>query len=378
MIYLDNAATSFPKAPGIAKSISDFILNYSVNSGRSSYPAAQKTAKLLFETRDILSDLLNIDDSSRIIFTANATESLNTVIFGLLNSGDSVLTSDMEHNSVMRPLRYLESINKIKLFKFKSKKDYSFDLEDYKRLLKMKPKLVIVTACSNVTGAIYPFYEMAKLAKSNGALFCLDASQYIGMNEIDIQNSQMDFVCFPGHKGLLGPMGTGAFYIREGIKIRSFRYGGTGSKSDKELQPEFLPDKFESGTMNLTGIAGLNAALDFIRQTKIKNIRKKKTELLKFLIKELQKIKNINLYSPLDIEHQIGVLSFIPKNSEISDLTRILDKNNIAVRMGLHCAPSAHKVIGSFQKGGTIRISPGFFTTENEIETLIKVLRNNT
>ncbi len=378
MIYFDNAATSFPKAPGVAESISKFILNDSVNSGRSSYPASQRTARLLFDTRDKLAELLNIEDSSGIIFTANATESLNTVIFGTLNSGDFVLTSKMEHNSVMRPLRYLESINTIKLLQFNSKKDYSFDLEDYKQKLKKNPKLVIVTACSNVTGAIYPFYEMAKLAKQNGALFCLDASQYIGMDEIDVENSEIDFLCFSGHKGLLGPMGTGAFYIREGLDIRSFRYGGTGSKSDKEFQPDFLPDKFESGTMNLTGISGLNAALDFIQKTKIKNIRNKKKTLLNFLINELKKIKNIELYSPLDIEHQIGVLSFIPKNLNISNLTRILDKKDIAVRMGLHCAPSAHKIIGSFSKGGTIRISPGFFTTENEVEELIKVLRNNT
>ena len=378
MIYFDNAATSFPKAPGVAESVSDFILNSSVNSGRSSYPTAQKTARLLFDTRDKLSELLNIKDSSKIIFTSNATESLNTVIFGCLKEGDTVLTSKMEHNSVMRPLRFLESQNKIKVIQFNSGKDSSFDLEDYKRLLKLKPKLVIITASSNVTGRIYPFYEMAKLAKESNSLFCLDASQYIGMDELDFENSKIDFLCFPGHKGLLGPMGTGAFSMRKGFEINPLKFGGTGSKSDEETQPEFLPDKFESGTMNLTGIAGLNASLDFIKKIEIKNIKKKKKTLLNYLIKEFKKIKDIDLYSPLDIEHQIGVISFIPKKLDIYDLTRILDINDIAVRMGLHCAPSAHKVIGSFTTGGTIRISPGFFTTENEVDELIKILRNNT
>jgi len=372
MIYLDNAATSFPKAPGVAQAVYDYLNIVGANAGRASYKNAREASGILFETRENLANLIGVKDDSCICFTSNATEALNTVILGAVKPGDRVLTSRMEHNSVMRPLRWLEATHNVKIIQFGLAANGEVDLDEFAEMLELSPDFVISTACSNVSGLIFPYQEMGRLAKESGAKYILDASQLIGMYPFKIDDN-MDAVCFPGHKGLLGPSGTGAFYVKDGFQFNPLMFGGTGSRSNEEFQPEFLPDKFESGTPNLAGLAGLNASLEFLLETGISKIRKHKLEIIEQLIKGLEKIDHIEIHSPKNLEKQIGVISITSEKMDISELTAILDKEDIAVRMGMHCAPSAHKEMGTFKLGGTVRLSPGYFTTSEEIERVLEV-----
>ncbi|MDY6915926.1 MAG: aminotransferase class V-fold PLP-dependent enzyme [Candidatus Cloacimonadota bacterium] len=376
MIYLDNAATSFPKAPGIAKAVYNFLENVGANAGRSSHSSAQKASYIVYETREKLAALLNVKNSEDIIFTMNTTQALNTVILGFLEKGDTVLTSTMEHNSVMRPLQYLKKTRDIDIIQFQCNK-FGFPVwKDFLQKIAQKPKLLITTGASNVTGSLFPFSRIAAAAKKQNVTYCLDAAQILGIFPIDIKNSGIDIVCFPGHKGLLGPAGTGGFYCNPNINLRPLTYGGTGSKSDSEIQPEFKPDKYESGTQNVAGLAGLNAALDFLFSVSIPKILERKSQITCYFIKKLQQIEELKLVSPTNIEKQLGVLSVISPQLSLSQITTELDKNDIATRLGLHCAPSAHKTIGTLNLGGTIRFSPGYFTTLKQIENTIKILKN--
>jgi len=373
MIYLDNAATSFPKAPGVAQAVYDYLNRVGANAGRASYKSAREASGILFEARENLARIIGVEDDTRICFTSNATEALNTVILGAVNPGDTILTSRLEHNSVMRPLRWLEATLNVKIIQFGLDENGEVNLDEFRDKLLFAPDFVISTACSNVSGLIFPYQELGRLAKESGAKYILDASQLIGMYPFQIDKN-MDAVCFPGHKGLLGPSGTGAFYVKEGFKFKPLMFGGTGSRSDEEFQPEFLPDKFESGTPNLAGLAGLNSALDFILEVGVSAIRNHKLELIDQLVKGLEKIEHLKIYSPILLEKQAGVISISSEKMDISELTTILDKEDIAVRMGMHCAPSAHKEMGTYDIGGMVRLSPGYFTTSEEIDKVLDVL----
>lgn len=373
MIYLDNAATSFPKAPGVPEAVFDFLKYIGANYGRSSHNAARKAGSIVFETRENLAQLFGMQDDSNIIFTSNATEALNLAILGMVNPGEVVLTSSMEHNSVMRPLRYLEETGKVKILQFKSDKTGFPDLADFEEQLKKSPRHLIFTACSNVNGVIFPFQQIALQAKESGVNIILDASQIAGVLPFNFEDSVFDVVCLPGHKSLLGPTGTGALLMKKNTAIRPLKFGGTGSSSDLELQPDFRPDKYESGTLNIAGLAGLNEALKFILKTGIENIRARKKIISDLLLKEFSSIFGIHIQSPL--ENQIGVISITSDEMNISDLTYELDKRDVAVRMGLHCSPAAHKTLGTFERGGTVRFSPGYFTTETEILEVSRMMR---
>lgn len=374
MIYLDNGATSFPKAPGVADAVYDYLNRIGANAGRASYKNAREASGILFETRENLASLIGVEDDSRICFTSNATEALNTVILGAVKPGDTVLTSRMEHNSVMRPLRWLEANREVNIVQFGLDEKGNVNLDEFKDCLLYAPSFVISTACSNVSGLIFPYKEIGRLAKESGAKFILDASQLIGMYPFKVDEN-MDAVCFPGHKGLLGPSGTGAFYAKEDFQFKPLMFGGTGSRSNEEFQPEFLPDKFESGTPNLAGLAGLNVSLEFLLKIGIPKIRNHKIDIIEELINGLEKIDHINIHSPKNLEKQIGVISITSEKMDISELTALLDKEDIAVRMGLHCAPSAHKEMSTFKLGGTVRLSPGYFTTPEEVEKVLDVLQ---
>ncbi len=375
MIYLDNASTSFPKAPGVSQAVCDYLDNIGANAGRSSHRLAREASRIIFETREKLAEFLGINDSSRLIFTANATEALNNVIFGLVNPGDTVLTSSLEHNSVMRPLRYLEKEQNINILQFTCNQDSTINLSDFKRKLAFKPDHVITTACSNVSGVILPLERMAPLIRSIDSSFIVDGSQLTGMYPVNVGQLDPDAFCFPGHKGLLGPTGTGGFYIREGLDLNPIKYGGTGSRSNQEIQPAFLPDRFESGTPNIAGLAGLGKALEFLSGIGIKKIRDHKIEIIDMFQKELDQLGEYKILGPKKLEDQIGIISVISDKISITKITQELDENNIAVRMGMHCAPSAHKTLGTFSQGGTVRFSPGFFTTEADIKVAIGILR---
>jgi len=374
-IYLDNAATSFPKAPGVAEAVFDFLKNTGSNAGRSSHFRAIKASRIIFETRMLIAELFGIKDETQIIFTSGTTESLNLVLLGLIKEGQHILTSSLEHNSVMRPLHYLREKKGISIETFSIDSKLEVDLNDFRDKVVRKPDLIISTAASNVIGTIFPVKEMADIAHTMRIPFIVDAAQYAGNQVINLSATQIAAFCVPGHKSLLGPTGTGFLWLSENTCPEPLKFGGTGSKSYQEIQPDFLPDKYESGTPNITGLAGLKAALEFIDKKGMQNIINQKKEICKYFFSALKQIDELEIKSPESMEIQSGVFSISPGNISLSDFTCELDRKGIAVRMGLHCAPAAHKAIGCFDKGGTLRMSPGYFTTIEDITNTIKVLK---
>lgn len=377
MIYLDNSATSFPKAPGVAEAVTNAI-NSAGTSGRASYGEALKGSRILYTCRDNLARLFSVKDSSRIILNSGATESLNTIIQGFLRKNMSVLTTSTEHNSVMRVIQYLKEEKNISLDRFHAMEDGTADLRSYRESLKNSPDLVVLCHSSNVTGAVIPLKEMIHEAHAAGALVCIDGAQSAGHEEINLEDIDADFFCFAGHKGLLGPTGTGGFYIKEGIELRPLLFGGTGSRSDEEFQPKMVPDLYESGTRNIAGYAGLALSVSYILNEGVSVIREKESQLTEQLIRGLNKIRGITTFGPPAGAKRNSVISLIHDRIGISDLAEQLDDAEIAQRMGLHCSPSAHKVLKTYHSGGTIRFSPGYFNNSEEIEKTIQTIREIT
>lgn len=379
MIYLDNAATSYPKAPGVAEAMAWHISNIAGNTGRSSYKGAVFNSTLIYETREKIAALLNCSDSSHIIFTNNATQALNMVILGSIQAGERILVSPLEHNSVMRPLSYLIQTKNIKVFTYKLNEDFEVDWDDFRsQLLDNNISKVITTMSSNVTGTILPIKQMSQICASCKIPLILDAAQYAGYKKLDLDQIQASAVCFPGHKGLLGPSGTGILWLSEDFALNPLTFGGTGSKSESIQQPNFFPDKYESGTPNITGIYGLSVALDYMIKHGIDKIREQRKEIFGYLLTKIQEVEEAIIYGNQDLERQIGLLSFNLKNIPCSQVTYELDRNDIAVRMGLHCAPQAHSFIGTNNLGGTVRISPSTFTRVDEIDNTIKIIKEIT
>lgn len=376
MIYLDNAATSFPKAPGVAEAIAWHINNIAGNAGRSSYKGAVRNSMMIFEARESMAELLNCSDSSNIVFTNNATHSLNMAILGSVKEGDKILVSPLEHNSVMRPLSYLQQNKKIEVFTYKMNKELEVDLDDFQFQLKHnRIDKVITTICSNVTGTIFPIKRISEICAEHKIPLIVDAAQFVGYEELDISNLKLSALCFPGHKGLLGPSGTGVLWFDNDFEFQPLTFGGTGSRSESLFQPDFLPDKYESGTMNISGLYGLSKALDYLKKQSLAKIRGQRKEITVYLLRRLREIEEIIIYSNQDLDRQIGVISLNVKNIPCSEITRLLEKNDIAVRMGLHCSPQAHKFIETLELGGTVRISPSAFTSSEEIDITIKILK---
>jgi cysteine desulfurase family protein len=376
MIYFDNAATSFPKPEEVFTAMKDYFFHVGGNTGRSAHKAALKASEIVFETREALAKLFNISDSSRIVFTKNATEALNFAIYGFLEKGDQVITTSLEHNSVMRPLRHLEKIGKIKLFIVPASDQGIIEPEDFEKILKRERiKLVVVNHASNVIGTIAPIKEIAKTAHRYGSVILIDAAQTAGVINIDVDEDEIDMLAFTGHKSLFGPQGTGGLFIREGIELEPLIRGGTGSNSEEEIQPNFLPDKLESGTLNTIGIAGLGAGIKYVLRKGISEIYQKEAELTECFIREVEKIEGVILYGPRETAKRVAVVSFNITGLSPSEVAYILDQEfGIACRPGLHCAPAAHQTIGTFPQG-TVRFSFGYFNSLSDIETGIKALQ---
>ncbi|QEN09135.1 aminotransferase class V-fold PLP-dependent enzyme [Oceanispirochaeta crateris] len=374
MIYLDNAATSWPKAPGLAAALAEAVETPMGNPGRSSHEAGISADRILFELRETMAELLKVNDSSTIIFNSGATESLNTVLSGFLKPGMKVLTSSMEHNSVMRPLMHLQDQRNLQLRRFPSDSLSGYpDLKQFSKELQDHPDLVVVTAASNVNGVIFPIEEMAHLTRKAGVPLCVDAAQGGGEIPLYPERWGIDFLCFAGHKGLLGPGGTGGFYIKDYQCIDPLIRGGTGSRSKEEEQPETIPDKFESGTPNIPGLAGLLHSLKFLLHSEeIRTEAELKT--LKF-IEDLRELDGFRLIGRPSGPGFTRVISLLPTLGTLTELTAYLNSKNIAVRSGLQCAPSAHKTLMTFHSGGTLRLSPGLFTTNEELDETILTLK---
>ena len=374
MIYLDNAATSWPKPEIVYKTMDEFLRTKGGNPGRGSHSLALAARQTVDETRMLVARFINAPEINRVIFTLNCTDALNLGLKGLLKPGDHVVTSCIGHNSVVRPLRKLESLGVQVTWIPPSPDSGVLSPRDIEAAITKDTKLVVVTHASNVTGVIQPIEEYGAVTRRRNLIFMVDAAQTAGKYPIDVQASNIDLLAFSGHKGLFGPPGTGALYIGNRVNLESLREGGTGSYSEEEEQPVILPDRYESGTLNSVGISGLGAGLKYIREEGLEKIRTREQSLTDSLIEGLSKIPGIVLYISKDRLKQAPVISFNIKGFTPGDVGTILDQTfDIKVRTGLHCAPMMHKTIGTFPLG-TIRLSPGYFNSLEEIEMTIKAI----
>lgn len=368
-VYLDNAATSFPKAPGTAEAISNYILNVGSSINRGAYSKAFEAEDIVFETRELLCEIFNFSKPENVIFTGNVTQSLNILIKGLLKPNDHVIVSSMEHNAVMRPLSSLEKIG-IQISKCPCDNLGQLDISQLPKLIKSNTKAVIMTHSSNVCGTILPLEEVGKICKEHNLFFIIDSAQTAGFLDLDFQALNASAIAFTGHKALLGPQGIGGFLINDELNshVSPLIEGGTGSLSELEIQPSYMPDKFESGTHNIPGIYGLNASLKYILKEGISNIREKELEITKAFLEGISSIKEVNLIGLKGIENRTPVVSLDFTDMDNGLICHDLNKNyGISTRSGLHCAPSAHRTLGTFPRG-TVRFSFSHFTTLEDIK----------
>jgi len=377
IIYLDNAATSFPKPPQVVEAIVHFLTEIGANAGRSGHRLSIEAGRIVYETREALAELFNISDPLRIVFGHNVTEMINLVLTGFLRPGDHVVTSSMEHNSVMRPLRALEREG-VEVSVVQCSREGFLDPADLEKALRPNTRLIVLNHASNVTGTILPVKEAGWIARQRGIFLLVDAAQTAGAYPIDAEADGIDFLAFTGHKGLFGPTGTGGLYIGPRVpleELKPLKRGGTGSRSELEEQPDFLPDKYESGTQNAAGLAGLGAGVRFILERGVEEIRRHEMELTALLLEGLSSIERVKLYGPADLSMRVGIISFNIEGMEPSDVALALDVEfGIMCRPGLHCAPSAHRTIGTFPKG-TVRFSVGFFNTKEDVEKAIEAVK---
>ncbi len=377
MIYLDNAATSWPKPPEVVRAMVDFLERAGGNPGRSGHRLSVQAARSIYEAREALADLFNAPDPLRIVFTPNGTAALNLALRGLLHPGDRVVCSGVEHNSVMRPLRFLER-HGVDLTVVPCAPDGTLDLADLSRAVVPGTRLVVLNHASNVVGTILPVAGAARIAHAAGALLLADTAQTAGSLPIDVQAEGIDLLAFTGHKGLLGPPGTGGLVIGAGVDVEGLEplvLGGTGSHSEHQEQPADLPDKYESGTPNGVGIAGLAAGVAFVKGRGIEAIRAHEVALARTLIDGLTDIPTVTVYGPGDMGRRSAVVSFTVAGRHVSEVgLRLEEEFGVMCRVGLHCAPAAHRTIGTFPEG-TVRLAPGVFTTMEDVQAAIRGVR---
>jgi cysteine desulfurase family protein len=374
-IYFDNAATSWPKPEEMLFAMEHYQRFIGASPGRSGHRLSIEAGRIIMDTRDSLASLFHVDDPFRLVFTKNATEALNVAISGLLYPGDHIITSGVEHNSVMRPLRALEARG-CTLSVIPCTSTGELDPGDVLPMIRRNTKAIVLTHASNVTGTIMPIHEVGKIAREHDLTFCVDAAQTAGSLPINVEEMNIDLLAFTGHKSLFGPQGTGGLYIRTGLdeRIPPLSFGGTGSRSESELQPDFMPDKYESGTGNTIGLAGLGAGVRYLMGRGIEKIRAEEMILTQRFLEGLQSIKGIQIYGLKDASRKISIISFNIHGLTPSEVSLALDeKYGILSRPGLHCAPAAHRTIGTFP-GGTVRFSFGSFNTEDEILYVLDVL----
>jgi len=372
MIYMDNAATSWPKPDETLAAMVEYAQTVGATPGRSGHRLSIEAARSVLDTRESLAQLFGVANPLRVIFTRNATEALNIAIRGLLKPGDHVITSGMEHNSVMRPLRAMEKRG-VAVSVVPCSPAGELDPGDLKGQIRSNTRAIYLTHASNVTGTLMPVSEVGAIARERGIIFCVDAAQTAGVIPIDVRAMSIDLLAFTGHKSLFGPQGTGGLYLAEALdkEVDPIMTGGTGSRSESEEQPEFLPDRYESGTPNTIGIAGLGAGIRFIRSVGIETIRNKEKNLAAMLIEGLQSMPEVTLYGCRDAVRQTAVVSFTIAGMGPAEVAMILDEDySIMSRPGLQCAPSAHRTIGTFSSG-TVRLSLGYFLEEKDIRTAL-------
>jgi cysteine desulfurase/selenocysteine lyase len=370
MIYLDNAATSFPKPKQVIDAVAHYLNEIGGNPGRAAHAPAREAGRVIDRTRRSLAKLLGNMEPSRILCTPSTTVALNLAFKGLLQAGDHVVTTSMEHNSVMRPLRGLQKLG-ISHSQIPCSPSGELDPADIPPLIRPQTRLIALIHGSNVTGNLMPVSEVGKIAREHGILLLVDAAQTMGRIPIDPQESNIDLLAGPGHKGLLGPMGTGFLYVRPGLELEPLWEGGTGTYSESMEQPETWPERFESGTLNAPGLAGLAAGIAEVQKLGLEAIAAHEQSLVESLAAGLSQLPGIILYGSPDKSSCTGTLSFNVQELDCSEVAHILDTAYaIAVRSGLHCAPAAHRTINTFPHG-TVRASVGPYNTQKDIHTLI-------
>lgn len=371
MIYLDNAATSWPKPPQMLEALRDFAENWAANPDRSCYRMGMESGQRIAQARGGLAELLGASDASRIVFTLNGTDALNMAIKGFLNDGDHVVTTSFEHNSVARPLTALERAGRIKVTRVEPGKDLTLSPEAVRRHCTKGTRLVAVTAASNVFGTANDLAGLARAAHDCGAVILLDAAQAVGVLDINVEAMALDMVAFPCHKALFGPMGTGALYVRPGLDLRPQREGGTGVRSEGDMHPEEMPYRLEGGTPNAPGIAGLAAGLAFLRETGVRRIADREALLAKTFVDGIRGVSRVTILSR---RQNTGIVTLRVEGMPSQEVAAMLDAQyGIAVRGGLHCAPGAHRCLGTFPDGA-VRISFGFFNREDEAYSAAKAV----
>lgn len=375
-IYFDNGSTSFPKAPGVAEAMFEHLKKGAYNINRGNYEGAYDVADMVLDTRELLAELFHAEDSRHVIFTPGITWSLNMFLKGFFKSGDHVLTTSMEHNAVMRPLTQLGKIG-VTYDMVPANAEGVVEVEEFVSRIRENTKAVIVLHASNVCGTVMPIREIGAMCKEYGLFFAVDAAQSAGTIPVDMQLDGIDFLAFTGHKGLLGPQGIGGFIISERLNkvMEAFVSGGTGSHSDLLEVPEELPDKYESGTMNLPGIAGLHAALLYLKETGVEEIHRKKMELTEYFLQRVKAYPTVRVVGKKGISERVAVVSldFIGRDNGMIAF-ELEQKYGIMTRVGLHCAPMAHQSLNTFPEG-TVRFAFGFFNTKEEIDVCMRAFQ---
>ena len=374
MIYLDNAATSFPKAPGVVEAMVHCLTEVGANPGRASHRLAREGSRIVFQAREACRDRFGARDAARIVFTKNATEALNLAILGRVPARGRVVVGSLEHNAVMRPLRHLEATRGVSLVVVPFDACGRPQPEALRAALGSRPDLMVLNAASNVTGGLAPVGEIAAQCRAAQVPLCVDACQWAGHLPLSVAELELPLMAFSGHKGLLGPAGTGGLYVAEGFEPEPLIRGGTGSNSDSERQPMVLPDRYEAGSANLPGLAGLLAALRWLEATGLDPVRRREAALTDHLLRGLLALPGVRAPGPGPGEPRAPVVSITVQGLDLGELALELDRRDIGVRVGLHCAPAAHRSLGTLAAGGTLRFSPGFFTREAELDEVLSTL----
>ena len=377
MIYLDNGATTFPKPNNVINSVCTTLRNYGANPGRGGHRLAMKASELLYEARKNVADFFGVEDSSNVIFTPSCTTSLNTVIKGILKNGDHVIISSFEHNAVLRPLEKLKDRGVTYSVAEVFEGDNERTLDSFREQIRPNTRLLVCTYASNVFGIKLPVERICALCHQYGILTCVDAAQAAGIVPINLSDSSIDYLCVAGHKGLYGPMGTGALIVNCNTIPDTLIEGGTGSDSASKKQPDILPDRFESGTGNLPGFVGMGNGANFVKHRGELNLYKREMQLIQKAYNALSNMNHVILYTDYpDMDYYVPVLSFNIKDKDSETVSQILSSRyNIATRAGLHCAPLAHKSKKTIEVG-TVRVVPSAFTTVNNINSLISAVSN--
>jgi cysteine desulfurase/selenocysteine lyase len=374
VIYLDNAATSFPKPEAVYQTLDRFARQSLANPGRAGHKMALEAERALDDARHLLNQFFHGEGPERFIFTLNCTDALNMAFKGVLREGDHVITTDLEHNSVSRPLRAMELAGHIMLTRVPADAGGTVDPEAIRGALTPKTRLIAVTHASNVLGTVQPIAEIGAIARRRDLLFLVDAAQTAGVLPIDVHALQIDLLAFPGHKSLLGPTGTGALYVGSRARVGAWREGGTGGDSASETQPREFPYFLEGGTPNVLGIAGLTAGLKFVQEQGLAKIHAHEVGLCERLWRRLETIDGYEVFGHRDMSRRVGTLSLRSQALAATEIGGILDQAfEIAVRPGLHCAPYVHRALGTFPDG-TVRVSPGPFSTEADMDRLAAAL----